>query len=154
MNRKLDRKRAGYDHFWSCWWLFGNLEKSPQKRRNCLCARTKENQNISDQLGPLPVKPYHLHQISQKLTWVSSLQLGTAKLFAYAELIKSEFNKISGIFNFGKLINFTSFSRFADMIKKIIRNSRSKMLIAIWIRISNSKVIFRNRLIDEFHLTI
>ena len=78
----------------------------------------QEQKKISDQLGPLPVKPYHLHQISQELTLVSSLQLGTAKLFAYAELIKSEFNKISEIFPI--CINF---SQFADMIERIIRNS-------------------------------
>ena len=45
---------------------------------------------------------YHLKQIIQKLyvllTGVSLLQLGTAKLFAYAEVTKSEFNKISEIF--------------------------------------------------------
>ena len=36
--------------------------------------------------------------INVKLTRESSLQLGTAKLFAYAEVMKSEFNKISEIF--------------------------------------------------------
>ena len=43
------------------------------------------------------------------------MQLGTAKLSAYAELIKSDFSKILEIFPI--LINLTSFSRFAVVIK-------------------------------------
>ena len=58
------------------------------------------------------------HSNHAKLTSESSLQLGTAKLFAYAELIKSEFNKISEIFPI--FINLTSFSRFAVMILKLM----------------------------------
>ena len=53
------------------------------------------------------------------------MQLGTEKLFAYAELMKSEFNKISEIFPI--FINLTSFSRFAVMISKLIRISLFKI---------------------------
>jgi len=68
----------------------------------------------------MPVgKDYHSTQFIQKLnvtlTGVSLLQLGTEKLFAYAEVTKSEFNKISEIFPI--FINLTSFSRFAFAIE-------------------------------------
>ena len=53
------------------------------------------------------------------------MQLGTEKLFAYAELMKSEFNKILEIFPI--FICLTSFSRFAVMITKLIRNSLFKI---------------------------
>ena len=74
----------------------------------------------SNSLGTLPGEPYYFNQIIQnfnvELTGVSLLQLGTEKLFAYAELMKSELNKISEIFPI--FINLTSFSRFAVMISK------------------------------------
>ena len=79
--------------------------------------------------------------INVKLTRESSLQLGTAKLFAYAELMKSEFNKISEIFPI--FINLTSFSRFSVEIK--IFNSK--------LVIQNRRSYFRNRFIAEFHRT-
>ena len=72
---------------------------------------------------------HHLKQIIQKLnvelTGVSLLQLGTAKLFAYAEVTKSEFNKISEIFPI--FINLTRFSRFAFAIENRIQNSLFKI---------------------------
>ena len=66
------------------------------------------------------------HSNHAKLTSESSLQLDTAKLFAYAELIKSEFNKISEIFPI--FINLTSFSRYAVMIQNKIQNSLFKIV--------------------------
>ena len=89
---------------------------------------------------------HHLKQIIQKLnvelTGVSLLQLGTAKLFAYAEVTKSELNKISEIFPI--FINLTSFSRFAVMISKL----NSKFFI------QNRRSYFRNRLIAEFQRNV
>ena len=70
------------------------------------------------------------------------MQLGTEKLFAYAELMKSEFNKISEIFPI--FINLTSFSRFAVMISKL----NSKFFI------QNRRSYFRNRLIAEFQRNV
>ena len=79
--------------------------------------------------------------IHVKLTRESSLQLGTAKLFAYAELMKSEFNKISEVFPIFN--NMTSFSRFSVEIKIF----NSKLLI------QNRRSYFRNRFIAEYHRT-
>ena len=66
-----------------------------------------------------------IQKLNVELTGVSLLQLGTEKLFAYAELMKSEFNTISEIFPI--FICLTSFSRFAVMISKLIRNSLFKI---------------------------
>ena len=79
--------------------------------------------------------------IHLKLTRESSLQLGTAKLFAYAELMKSEFNKISEIFPI--FISLTSFSRFVVVVQIF----SSKFVI------QNKRSYFWNRHIAELHRT-
>ena len=95
------------------------INRATTKFRTLNRTITNENQEISNSLGMLIGQAYELKQIIQKLyvllTGVSLLQLGTAKLFAYAEVTKSEFNKISEIFPI--FIYLTRFSRFAFVIE-------------------------------------
>ena len=75
-----------------------------KKGRHCVNRCPYEIKNFQVQSGPGSRKihtfRWNSNQLGhvEKLTVESSLQLGTAKLIAYAELTNSEFNKISEIF--------------------------------------------------------